>query len=142
MMQIAFYYGSSPDPARAALYERIRAATGGPFVHSCILFDDGVTGEATDVLDAGVQFTRRKYPATKWVMFDASAYNEPKAREWFGQHEGQPYDWNGANRCIDPTLKQEPGAWYCSEAVMTALGIPGARTSDSNSLARLLGVIA
>lgn len=143
-MQAVFFKGTVKDEKRQALFDAIRAATGGPYVHSALLFmTDGVMGEATDQTPAGVRYRYFPYlPAQSWdfVDLDPFKYPEMAARQWFDLHLGEPYDYAGAERCLPggAGLKQDPNAWYCSEAVMAALKLPGEHVSDSNSLYRML----
>ncbi len=138
MMRIAFFKGLRSGE-KGELDGVIRKLTNGPYSHTAMVFSDGVLGEATNVNDAGVRFRANPYLAPgAWDFIDLPDYDEGKARTWFVQHEGQPYDYQGALRMADPTLKGDPDAWYCSEACATALGLPNASQTDSNSLYRLL----
>jgi hypothetical protein len=138
MMQIVFFKGQRSGQS-GELDGLIRKLTKGPYSHCALVFSDGVLGEATNVDDAGVRFAPNpNLMPDSWDFVELPAYDEGKARTWFVQHEGQPYDYKGALRMADPNQKGDPDAWYCSEACATALGLPNASQTDPNGLYRLL----
>lgn len=134
MMQAIFFKGTRKGSA-GEIDRMIRALTNGPYSHSALLFSDGKIGEATNVDEAGVRIRVAKLPLNTdgWDIVDLPEFNERHARDWFIAHLGEPYDYDGALRMSDPTLHQDPGAWYCSEAVMAALGITDSKPSQSTS---------
>ncbi len=131
----AVFFKGTREGAAGDTDKLVRKMTNGPYSHSALLFSDGVLGEATNVDDAGVRFRANLVLSSKdWDFVELSDFDEAVARAWFTQHEGAPYDYNGAMRMTDSSLKQDPNAWYCSEACTAALGLPRPWATSSNSL--------
>lgn len=127
-MQIAFYTGLSND---SQTFRNIRAATGGRFVHSGIVFSDGAYADSAP--PHGVSFRNRPQAASPdWEHVDVPN-DEAAARAVAQALVGQPYDYSWQARLIDPTVPNGPGFW-CSEFVATCLARKDAGKLDSNAL--------
>lgn len=120
-MKLALYKGTRPG--FQGLYSRLaRWLDGGSYSHCELVFGDGVSASSS-YIDGGVRFKIIDYGDTDhWDFIDLPDALEDSARDWFRIHAGQPYDLWGNVRFAFGFARESKGAWFCSEAVMAALG--------------------
>lgn len=119
-MKVAFYKGTRPG--LEGLYSRlVRWIDRGPYSHCELVFSDGVSASAS-YIDGGVRFKNIIYNPEHWDFIELPNANEAMARAWFHLHRGEPYDLLGNVRFVFGFTKDSENKWFCSEAVMAALG--------------------
>lgn len=123
-LAVALYKGTRPG--LAGLYNRLgRYLDGGPYSHCELIFTDRMSASAS-FLDHGVRFKPIGYSSVGFWDFlpvpDADGSAERFARSWFEFHDGMPYDVWGNIRFGIGFARESSRAWFCSEAVMSALG--------------------
>ena len=119
-MKLALY--KSTRPGWQGFYSRlVRWLDGGPYSHCELVFSDGVSASAS-YLDSGVRFKIIDFKPAHWDFIDVPDALEDSARDWFRSHVGQPYDLWGNVRFAFGFARESKGKWFCSEAVMAALG--------------------
>mgnify|MGYP000656187073 CR=1 FL=1 len=129
-LAVAFYKGTRPGVA--GLYNRLgRFLDRGPYSHCELLFSDGASASSS-FLDGGVRFKAIGYSSENcWDFFEltqvlrsavALQAAESRARGWFVDHMGLPYDVWGNIRFACGFARDSADAWFCSEAVAAALG--------------------
>lgn len=120
-MKAAFY--KATRPGLAGLYNRIvRWWTSGPYSHVELIFSDGIAASAS-FLDGGVRFKQIEFDTDHWDFIDIPDNLEPAARQWFEANEGNPYDLLGNFGFLWRPIRGRDGAYFCSEALMAALGL-------------------
>ena len=86
--------------------------------------DDGsVTIGSSSIRDGGVRMKRCTLTPEHWVIVDVPKWKASKARKWFEEHDGEPYDWRGAFASCMPFQFSERREWFCNEAVGAAVGL-------------------
>ena len=119
-MRLALYKGTRPG--WEGLYSRlVRWLDGGEYSHCELVFSDGVSASSS-YIDGGVRFKLIDYDEDHWDFIDLPDALEDSARDWFRSHVGQPYDLWGNVRFAFGFARESQGKWFCSEAVMAALG--------------------
>ena len=119
-MKLALY--KETRPGLQGLYSRLtRFIDRGPYSHCELVFSDGMSASAS-YIDGGVRFKRIQYTANHWDFIELPEALEPQARIWFQAHSGDPYDLWGNVRFLFGFAHDSQSAWFCSEAVMAALG--------------------
>ena len=122
-MKAAFYKGTRPG--WQGLYSRAaRFIDRGPYSHCELIFSDGMSASAS-YIDGGVRLKRIDYDAEHWDIVDLAGFDEPAARAWFEERAGEGYDLWGNLRFIFGWVRDDDGRWFCSEALMAALGFHG-----------------
>lgn len=120
-MKVAFWKGT--DKGASGLIDRaIRFWTAGQYSHCELIFSDGMTGTAS-LGDKGVVFLRRSesyYDQKNWDFIDIVG-DEAYARTWFDRNHGAPYDLLGDLGFIWRPIRGIDNAYFCSEAIATAL---------------------
>lgn len=119
-LHAAFYTGT--QPGLPGLYNRLaRYLDNGPFSHSELVFDDGVSASSS-WMDGGVRFKRIGFSSGQWAFLRLpDAWAHP-ARQWYQDHEGHPYDlWGQIRFGLGFVQYDSPGAWFCSESNVAAL---------------------
>lgn len=135
-MKVALYKGTRPG--LQGLYSRItRWIDQGPYSHCELVFSDGVSASAS-YIDGGVRFKSIDYNPAHWDFIEVPDYREGAARDWFRAHCGEPYDLWGNVRFVFGFARESKGKWFCSEAVMAALGYKEAYRYGPNGMAMLL----
>lgn len=118
--QAAFYKGTRPG--LGGVYNRaVRWVDNGPYSHSELVFSDGMSGSASWV-DGGVRLKRIIYDPDRWDFLDLPPELEAAARQWFIDHDGEPYDLRGNIRFLCGIVRESKIGKFCSEAKMAALG--------------------
>jgi len=129
-MQAAFY--KATRPGLPGIYNRlVRAFEGGPYSHCEIVFSDGDSASSS-FMDRGVRFTGPGYKhgginfaSGNWDVYPLPPELENAARAWFESHDGKAYDLRGNVRFIWPWGNRDSrDKWFCSEAILAALGVP------------------
>ena len=138
-MKIALYKGTRPG--LAGLYNMaIRLVTMQQYSHAELVFSDGMSGSSS-FEDGGVRVKKINYTTqSNWDFIDLNVtHDEQRAKVWFAEHFGQPYDLPGVLRFMLPFVPEDPNAWFCSEAIAAALGIVDPKPSrlDPGKLASL-----
>jgi hypothetical protein len=120
------------------IYSRgVRLWTKTPYSHCELIFSDGMAASAS-FMDHGVRFKAIEFDPAKWDFIDLPDYLEAKARQWFKDHEGQPYDLLGNLHFVIGVVGDDKNKWFCSEAVAAALGIDKAWRYDPGDLYPIL----
>lgn len=119
-MKLALY--KETRPGLQGLYSRLtRWIDRGPYSHCELVFTDGMSASSS-FIDGGVRFKNIQYDPDHWDFVPLPDVLETAARDWFRGHCGQPYDLWGNVRFVLGFTRESKGAWFCSEAVMAALG--------------------
>ena len=121
-MRAAFY--KATRPGLQGIYSRaVRAIDRGPYSHCELVFSDGLSASAS-YIDKGVRMKRIDYDPEHWDIVDLAGFDEQAARGWFEDRLGEGYDLWGNLRFIFGWVHDDDGKWFCSEALMAALGFP------------------
>jgi hypothetical protein len=132
----ASYKGTSPGIA--GLYNRlVRLVDNGPYSHDELIFSDGVSASAS-WMDDGVRFKQIDYDPDKWDFIDLPPEKEEAARQWFIDHEGEPYDLMGNLRFLCGIIRESKRGMFCSEAKAAALGLTEPWRYGPNGLTNIL----
>ena len=135
-MRAAFYRATRPG--LQGIYSRaVRFIDRGAYSHCELVFSDGMSGSAS-YIDGGVRLKRIDYDDTHWDFIDLPPSLEPYARDWFEANKGAPYDLMGNVRFVLPWLADSERGWFCSEALMAALGFDDAWRFGPNGAAAVL----
>lgn len=138
-MKVAFYSGVRPGIN--GLYNRtVQLIDKGKFSHCELVFSDGLSASAS-FIDKGVRFKTIDYfskSSKDWVIVDLPEFDEQKAKQWFLDHEGHKYDLLGNLRFIFGWVREDDNKWFCSEALMAALGFKEPWRFGPNGAAAIL----
>lgn len=139
-LTLALYKGTRTG--LQGIYSRLtRLLDRGPYSHCELIFADGMSASAS-FLDGGVRFKRIEYLTQgNWdflTLPDARGVLEPMARDWFTAHEGARYDLWGNLRFATGFARDASDRWFCSEAVMAALGFAEAYRYGPSGMATVL----
>ena len=135
-MKVALYKGTRPG--LQGIYSRItRWLDCGPYSHVELVFSDG-TSASSSFIDGGVRFKTITYNPAHWDFIEVPSYRENAARYWFREHCGQPYDLWGNVRFMFGFVRDSKSKWFCSEAVMAALGYREAYRYGPSGMAEVL----
>ncbi len=119
-MKLALYKGTRPG--WEGIYSRlVRWLDDGMYSHCELVFSDGVSASSS-YIDKGVRFKIIDYRPEHWDFIEIAPSLEDAARDWFRSHVGKPYDLWGNVRFALGFARESKGKWFCSEAVMAALG--------------------
>lgn len=106
----------------AGIYNRlVRLIDRGPYSHCELIFSDGMAASAS-WMDGGVRFKEIDFDPGHWDFIPLPFEKEADARQWFVEHEGEPYDLPGNLRFLCGLVPESEDGWFCSEAKMAALG--------------------
>lgn len=120
-MKIALYKGTRPG--LPGMYNRlVRFWERGKYSHCEIVFSDGWSASSS-FMDGGVRFKRIEFDPSRWDFIDLPDSLETAARKWFVEHEGKAYDYWGNIRFMFGWLPDSKDKYFCSEAVVAALGL-------------------
>lgn len=143
-MRVALYVGTHAGSAwyiRAAAW-LVRVAQKGSLdrvVHvEAILAEhaDGSVDIASSVYaEGGVRIRRAVLNPAEWRVVDVPGWDATKARAWFEQHAGEPYDWRGALATVLPG--HDATGWFCNEAVGASVAVPEPQTFTPSTFAAL-----
>ena len=135
-MKVALY--KATRPGLQGLYSRLtRFIDRGIYSHCELVFSDGVSASAS-FLDGGVRFKTITYKPEHWDFIEIPTAYEKLARDWFHKHENDPYDLWGNVRFAIGLFRDTRKAWFCSEAVMAALGFQEAYRYGPSGMAATL----
>jgi hypothetical protein len=124
MMQVALYKGKGQR-----LFDRLICWwTRSTYSHCEAVFDyNAETGQyfcaSASVLDGGVRFRWMPLDPTKWDLVELTA-DKHAAFEWYANHVGRKYDYQGIVGCVIRAIPANPARWFCSSALAAALGWP------------------
>ncbi|AOJ13140.1 hypothetical protein [Burkholderia vietnamiensis] len=138
-MLFAFYKGHGAIVDRA-----IRWWQRGPYSHvEAVLadHDNGTFECASSSRDTGVRIATLALPAAEWDVLEMPA-DVDAVRGWFETRTGAGYDWFGIFGFVLRPVIGEPGRYFCSEAIASALGINEPWRLDPNGFADLVAAIA
>lgn len=138
-MRFAFYKG------RGTLVDRmIRWWQRGPYSHvEAVLASnaDGTFECASSAPGKGVRIASIALSVVEWDVLEMPADVEV-VRVWFEAHAGARYDWPGIFGFLMRPIGGEPGRYFCSEAIASALGIDEPWRFDPNTFADFIKSIA
>lgn len=83
----------------------------------------------------GVRMKRINLAADRWELVDLPWADARAAAQWFREHEGALYDWQGIFGFIAWFIPNKASRWSCHEACAAALGFPEPHRLDPASLA-------
>ena len=87
----------------------------------------------------GVRFKRIDVrDASKWLLVDVPWADARRAAQWFVDHQGALYDWQGIVGFIAWPVPDKTGRWSCHEACAAALGHPAPSRTDPAALCETL----
>lgn len=119
-MKAAFY--KATRPGLQGIYSRaVQVVDRGRYSHCELIFSDGMSASAS-YIDKGVRLKRIDYNPEHWDIVDLPGFDEAAARLWFAERDGEGYDLWGNLRFIFGWVREDDGRWFCSEALMAALG--------------------
>lgn len=136
-MKVAFYKGNMAG--WNGFYDRlIRFWTRGPYSHVELIFSDNVSASSS-LPDGGVRFKRIDYDLDKWDIFELSdRFDEQAARKWFNDHEFAQYDLMGILHFVLFPILGSKRRWFCSEAVLAALGFTKTERVDPTTMSGMV----
>lgn len=135
-LSAAFYKGT--HPGLPGVYSRgVRFWTRSPYSHCELVFSDGMAASAS-FIDRGVRFKRIEFNPQDWDFVELPSSLEHTARDWFEEHDGEPYDVWGNVRFLIPPLRDSAYAWFCGEALAASLGMQEPWRYDPGTLHRVL----
>ena len=138
-MRLALYKGTRPG--LQAIYSWLtRFIDRGIYSHCELVFSDGVSASSS-FIDGGVRFKEIDYRPEHWDFIDLPDRFEDSARDWFRSHVGEPYDLWGNVRFAIGFARDSQGKWFCSEAVMAALGFKEAYRYGPSGMVDVLNVL-
>ena len=83
----------------------------------------------------GVRFKRINVrDASKWLLVDVPWADARRAAQWFVDHQGALYDWQGIVGFIAWPVPDKADRWSCHEACAAALGHPAPSRTDPAAL--------
>jgi len=86
--------------------------------------DDGsVTIGSASIRDGGVRTKRCTLTPEHWIIVDVPKWSVVKARKWFADHAGEPYDTRGAFASAMPIQWAQKNHWFCNQAVGASVGM-------------------
>jgi hypothetical protein len=139
MMRIAFYKGTKEGIA--GVYNRgVRWIEDGLYSHCEIIFSSGVSASSS-YMDGGVRFKEIEYDLTKWDIFDIPWADETRAKAYFTQRIGRPYNLYGNLHFVFGFIRGDSYGEFCSEACAGALGLKNPWQVAPNVLANIVLLI-
>jgi hypothetical protein len=143
-MRAAFYKGTKPG--LAALFDiGVHEWEAGDYAHCELIFSDGSAASST-FLEGGVRIAAPgsiDFTNGQWDFIDLSkGFDEPAARKWFEQHDGDKYDCWGDAHFVCGFIHEKPNQEFCSEAVGAALGFTQSWRLDPNAFYVALARVA
>lgn len=87
-------------------------------------YGQGVADIASSSLrDGGVRIKERvRLDPTHWLIADVPMWSAALSEDWFGEHDGELYDWRGAWATVMPGHHRS-GERFCNEAVGASVGL-------------------
>lgn len=132
MLRAAFY--KATRPGLPGIYNRlVQVWTRSPYSHCELIFSNGSAASAS-YMDGGVRFKRIDFNPDHWDFVDLPFHLEIPARDWFMDHQGQPYDIMGNIHFVLSPIGHSKKKWFCSEAMAAALGFINPERFDPGTL--------
>jgi hypothetical protein len=132
MLRAAFY--KATHPGLPGVYNRVvRWWTKSTYSHVELVFPTGYAASSS-YMDGGVRFKVIDFDPDLWDFVEIPRALEQQAWAWFEAHRGQPYDLLGNLRFVLAPVADDKKAWFCSEAVAAALGMPEPWRFDPGAL--------
>ena len=123
-VKIALYKGTRAGLPGLYNYA-VRAWTIGPYSHCELIAEEHVDGSTTcwgaSWPDGGVRRKTMHLDPDKWDVIEVAGHLA-SAISWFEAHEGDGYDVRGNFGLILRPLGHSQHKWFCSEAILAALG--------------------
>jgi hypothetical protein len=129
-MKLAFYKGEG-----TMFNAAIRWWDAGVYSHCELLFSDGMSASATLRDGSKVRGKEIDYFPDRWDFVELPDGLETQARAFFEATQGMPYDLKGQVRFMFGYMKGGSDAYWCSEWVAAALGMPDPWRYGPNGLA-------
>ena len=85
--------------------------------------DGSVTIGSASIRDGGVRTKRCHLTPEHWIIVDVPKWSAAKARKWFADHNGEPYDTRGAFATAFPIQWAQKNHWFCNQAVGASVGM-------------------
>ena len=85
--------------------------------------DGSVTIGSASIRDGGVRTKRCHLTPEHWIIVDVPKWSAAKARKWFADHNGEPYDTRGAFATAFPIQWTQENHWFCNQAVGASVGM-------------------
>ena len=127
-LKLAFYKGNKfKNPDATWLDTAICIATAGQYSHVELVYHlDYETKTAkcwgASPYDKGVRRKDILLNPAHWDIYTLDGImDNPTLHEWYGQHEGKPYDYLGALGVKFRIFRQDNGKWFCSEILASYL---------------------
>lgn len=123
-MRLALLRAPLPGWRKSLAHKLGSALDHGPYSHGELIFSDRMTGSSW--MASGVQLRRMPaghYEADRWDYFELPDRLEERARQWFEDKAGTPYDMLGPARFAIGIVRQDADRWYCHEAIAESLGL-------------------
>ena len=139
-MRVALYRGTRPG-LQGVFNIVVRWWTRGPYSHCELIlaeYPDGTVlcGSASH-LDGGVRLKRMALCPSRWEIRRLPFGNPERARQWFEQRKGHGYDLLGVLGFVVRPIRGSRHRWFCSEAVLGAVGMREPWRFCPNTLAAL-----
>lgn len=139
MVKIAFYKGTKTGIA--GVYNRgVRWIESGKYSHCELIFSDGLSASSS-YLDGGVRFKTIEYDLAKWDIFELPWADEKRAKKYFIERNGRPYNLKGNLNFIVGFIGGDSFGEFCSEACAGALGLKNPWQIAPNCLANIIELI-
>lgn len=137
---VALYKGTRPG--LDGIQNRMgRWLDAGPYSHAELVMTNRMSSSSS-LMDKGVRTKLICYSSVgSWdflPILDPSGRIEAKAAKWFADHDGNPYDLWGNVRFAFGMARDSKDKWFCSEAVMAALGFAEAFRYGPSGMAIIL----
>lgn len=118
---VALYKGTRPGIE--GIYNRLgRFLDRGPYSHAELKFPNGLSASSS-FMDKGVRTKQINYSSVGyWDFLPLPTELEAKTWDWFRENDGKKYDILGNLRFASNFFRDSSNKWFCSEAIMAALG--------------------
>jgi hypothetical protein len=132
-MLIAFYKATRPMP-QGLFNMAIRFAMASKYSHCEAIFDNDVSKAvscgSSSFIDGGVRIKDILLNPDHWDVLDVPCFDEARSRQWFFDHDGEPYCVRGLAAVILPVVGDNPGQLFCSEAILDSVDFHNAHKVD------------
>ena len=128
-LTLAFYKGTRQENPQARLLDRAICwwyRSRGRFSHvELVIPGTRTAGTATCVSasprDGGVRSTRIHLTSGRWVLVTLPYHPSAPAVDWFDQHDGAPFDWQGIAGFVLTFLRESLKRFYCARSQALAI---------------------
>jgi len=117
----AFYRGTRPG--LAGIYNRaVRLVDRSLYSHGEMVFSDGWAASSS-YMDGGVRVKQIDFNPENWDFIYLPDHLEAGSRQWFRDHEGEPYDLRGNLHFVVGPVRDSRKGSFCTEAMAKSIGI-------------------